>query len=179
MRLHEPNLPAFEAFLKAKYQFPTRPGITVEEASARAEDYLKQAIALDPKWADPHAALGLQYFFLGLLGLRQLSEMVPFARAEAQKALELVRSEPSARAVLGAIAGSHDYDWKEADVQFRLAAASESVLPAVHDLYATHYLLPLGRFEEAIEQQATAIALALPSHSCRQKSIVRASSAIK
>src|SRR4029077_14109314 len=47
---------------------------------------------------------------------------------------------------------------KEADEQFRLVKVSESVSPAVHDLYAFCYLLPLGRFEEAIEQLAKAIA---------------------
>ena len=86
-----------------------------------AEDYFKQAIALGPQWADPHSALGSQYFFLGALGSRPPSEMIPLARAEAWKALELLPSEPVAHVVLGAIAAVHDYDWKEADEQFKLA----------------------------------------------------------
>jgi hypothetical protein len=40
-RPHEPNLPAYEAFLKAKHQFPPRS--TAEEAFARAEEYFQQA----------------------------------------------------------------------------------------------------------------------------------------
>ena len=83
---------------------------------------------------------------------------MPLARAEARKALELLPSEPMAHAVLGAIAALHDYDWKEAEEQFRLARASESLPPVVHDMYALFYLLPLGRFEEAIQEQAKAIA---------------------
>jgi tetratricopeptide (TPR) repeat protein len=83
--------------------------------------------------------------------------MIPLARAEAGKALELLPSEPVAHAVLGAIAGSHDYDWKEAEEQFRLATTSESLPPVVHDIYAISYLLPLGLFEKAIERQAKAI----------------------
>ena len=46
----------------------------------------------------------------------------------------------------------HDYDWKEADEQFALARASESVSLSVHDMYAGAYLSPLGRFEEALQQ---------------------------
>ena len=62
-RPHEPNLPAYEAFLKGRHQIYKHS----PEAFARAEEYFKQAIALDPQWADPHSALGVQYFCLGLL----------------------------------------------------------------------------------------------------------------
>jgi TolB-like protein/tRNA A-37 threonylcarbamoyl transferase component Bud32/Tfp pilus assembly protein PilF len=145
-RLHEPNLPAYEAFLRAGHMTP------------RTEEYLKQAIALDPRWAEPHSALGHNYFRLGMFGLRPLAEMVPLARAEARKALELLPSEPLAHALLGAIAGSHDYDWTEAREHFKLARASESLQPEVRVSYSLNYLLPLGRFEEAIQECEKAVA---------------------
>jgi eukaryotic-like serine/threonine-protein kinase len=153
-RPHEPNLPAYEAFLKGRHQLLKHS----PEGYARAEEYFKQAIALDPRWADPHSGLGGEYFWLGFYGLRPLGEMVPLARAEARKALELLPSEPMAHAVLGAIAASHDFDWKEAEEQFRLARVSESLPPDVHSWYALFLLLPLGRFEEAIQEFAKAIA---------------------
>jgi TolB-like protein len=53
-RPYEPNLPAYEAFLKGKHQHSKQS----PEAFAGAEDYFKQAIALDPQWADPHSYLG-------------------------------------------------------------------------------------------------------------------------
>jgi serine/threonine-protein kinase len=132
-------------------------GKTAEEQRPHAEEYLKHAIALDPQWADPHAALGYQYFLIGAAGFR-LSEMIPLARAEAWKALELLPSEPIAHAALGAIAAVHDYDWKEADEQFKLARASDSVPPSVHHMYAGSYLSPLGRFEEALHLMERVIA---------------------
>jgi tetratricopeptide (TPR) repeat protein len=128
------------------------------ESSARAENHFKQAIALDPLWADPHSALGYLYFFLGRLGLRPLGQMVGSARAEASKALELLPSDTTSHAVLGAIAASYDYAWKEAHEQFQLATAAVPLPSAVHDLYAVSYLAPLGQFEEAVAQQVTAIA---------------------
>jgi eukaryotic-like serine/threonine-protein kinase len=153
-RRHDPNLPAYEALLKGKHQyFKQSP-----EAFARAEDYFKQAIALDPQWADPHSSLGRIYFSFGFYNLRPPIEMVALARAEARMALELLPSEPTAHALIGVIAALHDYDWKEAEEQFRLARASEALPPDVHDLYATQYLLPLGRFEEALQERAKAIA---------------------
>jgi TolB-like protein/tetratricopeptide (TPR) repeat protein len=153
-RPHEPNLPAYEAFLKGRHEiFNNSP-----EPFARAEECYKQAIALDPLWADPHSFLGGQYFRLGFFGLRPLSEMVALARAEARKALDLLPSEPTAHALLGGIAALHDYDWNEAQEQFKLARASESFPPNVRTSYAANYLLPLGRFEEGIQEQAKAIA---------------------
>jgi TolB-like protein/tetratricopeptide (TPR) repeat protein len=154
-RPHEPNLPAYEAFLKARHRQSRHP---LPEVVAGIDVYFKDAIALDPQWADPHSALASQYFHLGMFGLRPLSEMVPLARAEARKALEILPSEPNAHALLGAIAAVYDYDWREADEQFKLARISESVPPSVHVTYALYYLLPLGRFVEAVEQHATAIA---------------------
>jgi TolB-like protein/Flp pilus assembly protein TadD/predicted Ser/Thr protein kinase len=156
-RAHEPSLRAYEAFLKARH---FQHGLflrTPEEQGARIEQYFRQAIALDPQWADPHSALGQQYFLLASLG-SQLSQMISLARAEARTALELLPSEPLAHAVLGAIAALHDYDWQEADKQFRLARTSESVPPSVHHMYAAFYLSPLGRFEEALQQADKVIA---------------------
>jgi eukaryotic-like serine/threonine-protein kinase len=156
-RPHEPSLRAYEAFLKARHYQHRRFLKTAEEQLARAEGYFKQAIALDPQWADPHSALGQQHFLLWAIRWRP-SEMIPLARAEASKALGLLPSEPIAHAVLGAIAAIHDYDWKDADEQFKLARASEPISPSVQHLYAGFYLSPLGRFEEALQQSEKVIA---------------------
>jgi TolB-like protein/Flp pilus assembly protein TadD len=153
-RPHEPNLQAYEALLRGRQQFHKNS----PEAYVRAEGYVKQAIELDPQWADPHSDLGGLYFILGFFDSRPLSEMMPLARSEARKALELFPSEPTAHALIGVIAASHDYDWKEAEEQFSLARASQSFPPVVHDMYALFYLCPLGRFEEAIQERAKAIA---------------------
>jgi len=153
-RPHQPNLGAYEAFLKGRHQFYK----TSPEAYGRAEEYFKQAIALDPQWAEPHSQLGYLCFRFGFFGLRPPSEMMPLARAEARKAIELFPSEPTAHALMGVIAALHDYDWKEAEQQFSLARASQSFPPIVHDMYATFYLMPLGRFEEALQERAKAIA---------------------
>ena len=61
-RTHEPNLPAWEAFLKGRHQFSS----SSPEAFARAKEYFGQAIALDPGFAAPHAELGIYYLLLGV-----------------------------------------------------------------------------------------------------------------
>jgi len=153
-RPHEPNVPAYEAYLKGRHYL-----VRVEpEAVARAEEYLRQAIALDPQWAEPHSVLAVHYLILGAFGLRPMSEVAPATRSEARLALDLLPSEPNAHAVLGAIACLHDYDWNEAGEQFRLARSSRSIPPDVRGIYAHEYLSPLGRFEEALEEFAQVIA---------------------
>lgn len=104
--------------------------------------------------------------------MRPLSEMIPLARAEVWKALELLPTEPLAHAVVGAIAAVHDYDWKEAEEQFKLARASESVSPSVYNMYAGFYLLPLGRFEEALQQSEKVIAQDPLNLLCRARQLL-------
>jgi TolB-like protein/tRNA A-37 threonylcarbamoyl transferase component Bud32/Tfp pilus assembly protein PilF len=153
-RPHQPDLAAWEACLKGRHHFFKRS----PQGFARAKEYFEKAIALDPQWADPHYGLGGVLYFLGALGLRPLSEMVPLARVEARKAVELLPSGPGAHSLLGVIAALHDYDWEEAGEHFGLAMASGSPPAEVRGAYALWYLMPLGRFEEAIAEGAKAIA---------------------
>jgi serine/threonine-protein kinase len=153
-RSYEPNLPAYEEFLRGRQQEQTYSA----DAFARAETHFRNAIALDPRWALPHSYLGIQVIRPGVVGLRPMSEVVPVARAEALTALELAPSEPAAHAVLGVIAAVYDYDWKAAAEQFRLAMTVEPVPPAVLDACAYYYLTSLSRFEEALQTRSGAIA---------------------
>lgn len=84
-------------------------------------------------------------------------DKVPLARTHAERALELSPGEPDAHRVLAQIAATHDYNWKEAKEHFRLARASEPIPPGFRVSYAMDYLAPLGRFEEALQEEAQAI----------------------
>ena len=147
-RRHQPTLPAYEAFLRARHALLK----IAPESAARAKQLLEQAIALDIEYAEPYAELGWYYFLQGVMGVRRAHETMPAARAQAQKALELAPEEPRAHAVLCAVAGLYDSDWKEAGDRFRLTLASEPVPSEVRALCALYYLLPLGRFQEALGQ---------------------------
>ena len=54
---HTPDVPAYEALLKARHHWRAY----LPEAHARAKEYCEQAIALDPAYAAPHALLGFNY----------------------------------------------------------------------------------------------------------------------
>jgi serine/threonine-protein kinase len=152
-RQHLPDLRAYEAFLKARHEL-----LKVDpESAARGRRLLEQAIALDPAYSEPYGELGSCYVLQALTGLRSAREAMPAARARAQNALERSASDARAHGVLCSVAGLYDYDWKEAAEQYRLALAVEAVPGEVRARCALAYLVPLSRFQEALEQLETAL----------------------
>ena len=150
LRRHAPNLRAYEAYLKARdHWFKATP-----ESLARVKECLDHAIALDPEFALAYSLLGLHYSMLASLGIRPAREVIPLARAAEQEALRVEPSLPEAHALLGVWAGTYDYDWNEAERQWRLAMAREPVSHDIRFWYGNHYLLPIGRPVEAVEAMA-------------------------
>ena len=82
---------------------------------------------------------------------------MPFARTNALKAVELAPAEPRANAVLGAMSALYERDWDKAGERFQLALAAQQVPPEVRFRYALFYLVPLGRFREALDQVERAV----------------------
>ena len=57
LRRYTPNLPAYDAYLKALHDM----GHRTPELLAPAREWLEQAIALDPQFALAHSTLGFYY----------------------------------------------------------------------------------------------------------------------
>jgi TolB-like protein/Tfp pilus assembly protein PilF len=143
-RARVPALPAYEAFLKARYQMPK----FTPQAFARARQLLEEAIASDPAFALAHSELGWCFFSHATENLLPAGEAAALMRSEAQRALGVDSRLPDAHAVL-ALAAAVDYDWAEAERHFRAATALDPVPPMVRYFYALFYLAPLGRTREA------------------------------
>ena len=94
---------------------------------ARAKEYLEQAIALDPMFAQPYSELARLYVSLAVGGVRLAAEVMPPVEAWAKKALEIDFSLAEAHSCLGLKAFLFDYDWNEAERRFSLALAREPV----------------------------------------------------
>jgi len=110
LRQYTPNLPAYEALLRARHHLNR---LTLE-SMARVRNCLAQSIALDPGYAQLHAELGVYFSTLTAFSMPPAHEAVPLARAAAQKALDIDPSLPDKLATLGRSAALYDYDWKEA-----------------------------------------------------------------
>src|SRR6185295_18151781 len=79
-------------------------------------------------------------------------QMMPLVRAHAQRAAALDPSLAEAHAMLGVVAAVYDYDWTGAATCFRRAMTRDPIPSLTRFNYGLHYLLPLGRAAEAIEQ---------------------------
>jgi serine/threonine-protein kinase len=152
-RHYTPGIGAYESFLRGRahlIQF-------TPEAWNRAKAHFEQAIAIDPRYADPHAELALGYFISGMHGMRPMREVAPFVRAEANRALDLNPSDSRPRFLLGAIGLAHDYDWKEAEVHFAASMSATTVSAHARWIYASLYLRGLARFQESADEMGRAV----------------------
>ena len=64
---------------------------------------------------------------------------------------------PEAYAMFGVVAGVYDYNWKEAEKQFRLAMAHDPIPPRVRQWYGYFHLMFVGSAKESIDQQEQGI----------------------
>ena len=152
-RRHQPNLRAYEAYLKARELWSRAFPGSFEQAKAM----LEHAIMLDPQFALPYSLLGGCYTMLANLGFKPAHEMMPLARAAEEQALRVDPALPEAHALLGVCAGGFGHDWIGAEREWRLAMARAPISSDVRFWYGNHYLLPIGRVAEAVETMARAL----------------------
>lgn len=145
------NPAAYDAYLLGRFHLAK---FNVDKAASAFE----QAIAIDPGYADPYAGLADAYVWLGANAQRPMSEAMPKARAAAQRALELDPSLASAHGALGLLHQSYDWNWKEAEAQYRQALELNPGDVEVHLRYAW-MLRVLGRLDESLAETNKAIEL--------------------
>jgi serine/threonine-protein kinase len=148
-----PKVAAYEAYLQYRFwQWQFTP-----DATLRSRECLERALALDPAFALPHVGLADSYLAAACAGALPAHEGMPKARELAKRALALDPGLPEAQAMLGIIAGHHEYDWDQAGRLFDLAMAREPLTPHMRLWHAWFYLLPVGRTDEAVAQMQRAI----------------------
>jgi eukaryotic-like serine/threonine-protein kinase len=136
---------AYTLYLKGRHFWAKR----TEEALRTSVGYFQAAIARDAAFANARAGLAESYVTLGLYGVVTPDDVMPRARAEAQRALETFGASPGALATLGCVQAVYDWAWSEAEQSFRQAIEAGRGAPSPHHWYAINYLVPLGRFTEA------------------------------
>jgi len=131
----------------------TREGFT----NAIAE--FQRAVAIDPNYAPPYAALARSYAISPVMGGAKPAEFMPRAREATLRAIALDPSLADAHAALAMVAGHYDYDWGTTEREFRRALELNPSSPNAHFFYSNSYLSPFGHHDEAIAEMQKALEL--------------------
>jgi TolB-like protein/DNA-binding winged helix-turn-helix (wHTH) protein/Tfp pilus assembly protein PilF len=143
------NPEAYEASLKGRYYWNKRSLDGFNKGLA----LFQEAIQADPTYAPAYAGMAHCYNFLGLgMGSMSAREYAQRAKAAAQKALELDENLADAHAALGVTLFRYDWNWAEAEQEYRRALELDPHNVIVRGWFAD-LLVFLGRTQEAHAQR--------------------------
>ncbi len=127
------NQEAYYAFVKGKYfsMYDSK------DDARKAVEFSEEAVRLDPKFAAAWAQLADGYHRLEWYGAAP-AEFIEKSRAAARKAVELDDTLASAHATLGLIAFQYDWDFAEADREYRRTL---ELMPRFLHQWTARYLL--------------------------------------
>ncbi len=145
---------AHEDYLRGRFHWSRR---TAPELKA-AVRYFDSAIARDPNYARAYAGLADAYALISSYHFAPAMEAIPKARVAALKALQLNNDLAEAHTSLALIHENYDYDWKNAEKEFRRAIDLDPNYATAHQWYA-EMLAFQGRFEQALDESTRALQL--------------------
>src|ERR1700733_487214 len=142
---------AYENYLKGRYYFSQR----TEDALHKSIASFQQAITSDPAYAPAYSGLAEAYAMLGFRGSMPSKDALSDAKKAALKAIELDNSLAEPHASLAFIAETYDWDWPDAEREYKQALELNPSYAQAHNWYAG-YLTYTGRFNEGIAEAVRA-----------------------
>jgi TolB-like protein/DNA-binding winged helix-turn-helix (wHTH) protein/Tfp pilus assembly protein PilF len=139
---------AYDLYLKGRYFWNKR-------SFRQAADYFQRAIDKDPNYGRAYAGLADTFGLMSTWYVGPQNELMPKARTAALRALELDESLSEAHASLALIKENYDYDWPEAEKEFRRAIQLNPQYATAHQWYA-EFLSWQDRFQEALAESEQA-----------------------
>jgi len=139
---------AYQLYLKGRYAFAKR----TKEEMLRSIEYFREAVRLDPKFALAWARISEVYGSMPAYPYLSPKEAFPEAKAAAQRALEIDPTLSEAHTFLAYSLIIYDWNWTEGERSFKRALELDPNNFSAHFRYGQIYLLPVGRFDEAISE---------------------------
>jgi TolB-like protein/Flp pilus assembly protein TadD len=149
------NIEAHELYLKGRYFAAKR---TADDLK-RAMDYYNQALAKDPNYAVAYAGIGNSYMLLNEYADLTPAEAFPKARLAASKALAIDKNLAEGHAALALVIADAEFNFMEAKREFQRAIELNPNYSEAHYFFGISVLLPLGEFDQAIDELKRATAL--------------------
>lgn len=137
---------AYAHYLQGRYYWNKR----TLEGFKSAIGHFEQAIELDPDYALGHAGIADYYTMLSIFPYSFLppSEAMPRAKSAAMRALEIDPGLAEAHASLGMINFGYEWNYAEAEKDFRVAIEMKPGYVTAHQWFSL-FLGAMSRFEEA------------------------------
>ncbi|MHC4686975.1 MAG: tetratricopeptide repeat protein, partial [Planctomycetota bacterium] len=148
------NPEAYEAHLKGIFFFEK----LTEESMKTAADYFKQAIEIEPDYAEAYAWLADAYWAPSLWGYTAPHESFAKAKMVVNTAIKLDETCAEAHETVGWIALNYDWDWQKAKLSFDRAIELNPNYRYTYQGLAWYFVVA-GRFDDAIDTIQTALRL--------------------
>jgi serine/threonine protein kinase/Tfp pilus assembly protein PilF len=120
-----------------------------EEGFYKAIEYFQQAVDKDPGYALAYSGLADSYVLLGWNSYLPPKDAFPKAKLAATRALQLDPDLGEAHTPLAALMWLHDWQWQDAEREFKHSLALNPAYPTANHWYA-EYVMTMGRQLEAI-----------------------------
>jgi serine/threonine-protein kinase len=151
---HTADVEAYQLYLLGRYHLNRY----TDEGFWKALDYFKQAIDKDPNYALAHAGVADAYNSLCGFDVLSPKDGFPKAKQAAEEALRLDEQLAEAHAALATTALLYDWNWAEAEAEYRRALELNPGSSDAHQAYS-FYLAAMGRLDEALVEARRALEL--------------------
>jgi len=148
------NPEAYQLYLKGRYYWNKR----TRESEKKGLECFEHAINLEPDYALAYVGLADSYSVLSQSGALSPNEVMPKAKAAALKALKIDDTLAEAHASMALIDELYDWDWKDAESEFKRAIELNPNYATSHHWYAM-YLSAMGKHDDAVAEIRKAEAL--------------------
>lgn len=153
------NYEAYQAYLTGRHYLGKGSSKDLE----KAVENFKLATVKDASFADAHSAMAVAHILQGLdlyanKGLSASRQSFPAAGERARRALELDPHSDEALAALAFVNYRYEYDWANAEQNFKRAIELNPNNLRAHRWYG-EFLHRIGRFDAGFAEQKTALAL--------------------
>ena len=142
---HTKDPEAYRIYLKGRHHWNR----WTEEGFYNAIEYFQQAVEKDPAYALAHAGVADSYVLLGWNSYLPPKDAFPKAKAAALAALEFDPDLGEAHAPLAAVLWLHDWQWPEAQKEFKRSLELNPAYPTANHWHA-EFVMTMGRHLEAI-----------------------------
>lgn len=161
--IHSPDPEAHDLYMRAIYQLQLHTADSLRESIRLSQE----AVRIDPQYARAHFAIARAANTLSAINEIPGQEAVALGRPAAERALALDPQLSDAHAYLALITYVRDWNWPEAEKEFKLALQDQGSHTQAHSWYGWA-LMTRRRFDEARSHLRTAEELDPQSPNARQ-----------